>query len=153
MQNDSVFTKVGVDGIRRPSTGIKVLLFMLPWMFVVLGLLLAFVSYTYVSNAEQTTATVVSFAELLDGQTPVLSYSYEDNAYATPLGTVTQVENFPVGSEINILLDPGVPENIRLTGLAYSYGFAALIAVVGLALLMVSQIIWIILRRRVARIS
>ena len=83
----------------------------------------------------------------------MLSYSYKDNTYATPLGTVTRVENFPLGSEVNILLDPAVPENIRLTGLAYSYGFAALVVVVGLALLIVSQIIWIILRRRVARIS
>jgi len=151
MQSDSVFTKTGRDGIRRPSTGIKVLLFMLPWMFIVLGLLLGFISYTFVSSAERTTARVTTYVEWQDGFTPLLEFKVDDKLIATPLGTVMEPAILPAGTIVEILYDPVIPGNARLAGLAYNYGFAALVVGIGAILLALSQIIWIVLRRRVAK--
>ncbi|MEX0969603.1 MAG: DUF3592 domain-containing protein [Paracoccaceae bacterium] len=152
MQQDSVFVITGPDGIRRPSTGIKVLLFMVPCMFIALGLALAFISYTFVSSAASTQARVVTYVEVArGGYTPFLEFTTADGVVSTPLGPSITEATLPTGSDISILYDPELPAHVRLVGFGYNYGFALMVIGVGAILYLVAWLGWLILSRRIAR--
>lgn len=152
MQQDSVFVTTWPDGIRRPSSGIKVLLFMVPFMFMVLGLALGFVSYSFVSSAATAPARVVSHVAMADGAlTPLLEFEVEGLVVSVALGVAMAPESLPAGSRVDILYNPELPAHVRLSGLTYNYGFAAMVIGIGAVLFVIAWLGWMILTRRIAR--
>lgn len=152
MEQGNVFVTTGPDGIRRPSTGVKVLVFMVPCMFLALGAALAFVSYTFVSSAVSAQASVVTYAALPGGgYTPFLEFTTDGGVVSTELGGAIDEATLPTGSDVLILYDPEMPANVRLTGFTYNYGFALMVIGIGAVLFLVAWLGWIILSRRAAR--
>lgn len=152
MEQDSVFVTTGPDGVRRPSAGVRVLVFMVPCMFLALGMALAFVSYTFVSNAVTAEASVVTYAALPGGgYTPFLEFTTDGGVVSTELGSPIDEASLPTGSDIPVLYDPEMPANVRLTGFTYNYGFALMVIGIGVVLFLVAWLGWIILSRRAAR--
>lgn len=138
----NVFFTTSAQGRIRPSAGVRVLVFMLPVMFIALGLLLAIASYGYVSGARSALGTVVGHQQFDLGVIPQVEFLVDGAPVTAPLGSGINPALVPVGATIQIIYDPVAPTHIRLPGLGYNYGFPGAVMLIGLGLFVFSYLLW-----------
>ncbi len=136
------------DGQRQASWRIWVLIFVLPVLFILASVVLAYDSYSFVKKAEKTTGEVVHVYAWdgwnpWDGATidysPVFRYRFsEAEITEASTGQSSPNWNHQLGSKHEILFNPEYKTNVKQNNFEQLWALPSIIAVMGLILLMPS---------------
>lgn len=153
IEQSGTFFRKTVGNITVPTWKTKLLVWMMPVMFLLVALILLFSSFMWVINASETTGTVTEVFEwqadnavenglVLYG--PVFEYQWSDGSLTTgALGLSSPEYNFEIGSEHSILFDPLIKGNVRLPGFMFNYLLGAIIMSVAAMFGLISLVLWL----------
>jgi len=150
---DGFLFRKTVGDVTVPTWRAKLLVWMMPILFLGLGLGWLVSSYMWVSNAKETIGTVTQVYEqgtntATDGTdvffNPEFSYAWTDGSQTIGvLGLSSPEFNFEIGSEHAILFDPSQKGNVRFPGFAFNYFGAIVILAISAMFALISLVLWI----------
>jgi len=150
--NGFLFRKT-VGDVTVPTWRAKLLVWMMPILFLGAGLGWLVSSFMWVSNAQETIGTVTQVYEqgtntATDGTdvffSPEFSYTWTDGSQTIgALGLSSPEFNFEIGSEHAILFDPSQKGNVRFPGFAFNYFAAIVILAISAMFALISLVLWI----------
>ena len=147
------FFRKTVGDVTVPTWRTKVLVWMMPILFLGAGLGWLVSSFMWVSNAQETIGTVTQVYEqgtntATDGNdvyfNPEFSYTWTDGSQTIgALGLSSPEFNFEIGSEHTILFDPSQKGNVRFPGFSFNYFGAIVILAISAMFALISLVLWI----------
>jgi len=158
----NTFFVKSIEGHTSPSWITRLLVWLMPVLFLAGGLLWLISSFMWVQNATETVGIVSQINILVPEDTletentlynPAFTYTWTDGTETIGiLGMSSPEFNFEIGSEHTILFDPELKDTVRFPGFASNYLGATLILVNGALFALISLVLWIwvksIARRR-----
>ena len=137
--------RTGPDGKRQASWRVWVLIFLLPGLFLCAAAVIAFETWSFVSNAESTTGEVVHVYAWdgwnpWDGETtdysPVFRYRFSDGEMTeASTGQSSPNWNLAIGSKHEILFTPDRKGDVKQNSFEQLWALPAIIGLIGLLLL------------------
>ncbi len=144
------FFRKTVGNTTVPTWRTKLLVWMMPILFLGAGMGWLVSSYLWVANATETTGIVTNVIAQTAADSadifynPEFSYTWTDGTETKgALGLASPEFNFEIGSEHSILFDPAVKGNVRFSGFSFNYfGPFVIFAISGMFAL-ISLVLWI----------
>lgn len=147
------FFRKTVGNVTVPTWRMKVLVWVLPTLFVAAGLLWIGSNFVWMLGAVETEGTVtkvytweaenaVEAGSTLYG--PVFAYTWTDGSETEgALGMSSPEYNFEIGSRHSIMYNPTTKGNVRFAGFSFNYFGGVLILAIGLVFSLASLALWI----------
>jgi len=146
---DGFFFRRTVGNVTVPTFNMKMLVWMMPMIFIGTGLMWFISGYLWVSSAAEAIGTVTKISTFVteSGQTlfnPEFSYTWTDGSQTVgALGLASPDFNLEIGSQHNILYDPTVKATVRFPGVVFNYFGAIVILVLGAMFTLISLALWL----------
>jgi len=143
------FFRRTVGNTTVPTWPLKILVWMMPVIFIGIGFGWFISGYLWVSNAAEAIGTVtkISTHSTEGGQAlyiPEFSYIWTDGSHALgTLGLASPDFNLEIGSQHNILFDPTLKGTLRFPGIAFNYFGAIVILIIGAMFTLISLVLWL----------
>ena len=143
------FFRKTVGNTTVPTINLKVLVWMMPVIFLGIGLSWLVSGMFWVSNATQAEGRVERVETFIteSGQTlyiPEFSYTLADGSAAlSPLALAAPEFNFEIGSTHTILYDQTQGGPVRFTGTAFNHFGAIALLLIGSIFAIISLVLWL----------
>ncbi len=152
IEQSGTFFRKTVGNITVPTWKTKLLVWMMPAMFLAVALMFLLSSFMWVLNATETTGTVTDVYEWAADETvenglvlygPEFEYVWTDGSLTKgALGLSSPDYNFEIGSQHRILFDPEVKGNVRFSGFMFNYLLGTIILSVAAMFGLISLVLW-----------
>lgn len=149
-KNRGFFFRKSASGQTVPTWGTKLLIWIMPVLFLGAGMGWLASSHSWVANARAAEAVVTAVATMdTAGNDPVyyipeFEFALEDGSKATAkLGLASPDFNFEIGSKHEILYDPVAGGPVRFPGFAFNYFGATLVLAMSAMFALVSLVLWL----------
>ncbi len=143
------FFRRTVGNTTVPTLNLKMLVWIMPIIFLGTGIVWLISGYLWVSNATEAIGTVTKISTFVteSEQTlfiPEFSYTWTDGSQTLgALGLASPDFNLEIGSQHNILFDPEVKRTVRFPGIAFNYFGAIVILIIGAMFTLISLVLWL----------
>jgi len=152
-QISGFFFRKTVGDVTVPTWRAKLLVWMMPILFLGAGLSWLILSFIWVSNAEETIGTVTGVSSYgtnttVDGNDvfflPEFSYIWTDGTETIgKLAHASSAFNFERGTERTILFDPSIKGNVRFPSFDFNYFEPSLIIAISAMFALISLVLWV----------
>ena len=149
MQARGFFFRKTVGDVTVPTWRTKLLVWMMPILFLGAGMGWLVSSYLWVANATETTGTVTKvYAQKASNSAdtfhnPEFSYAWTDGSQTIgALGLASPEFNFEIGSEHTILFDPAIKGNVRFPGFTFNYFGPTVVLAISAMFALISLVLW-----------